>query len=205
MSGARQRARAASGAGGWAVLGVAALVLAGTSFGAGVYLGQRWSAETRRAAEPARPVAPSSRRSGLVQPLAGYRRDAGEKLTFYQTLTAPLAPMPAPVVPPPRPAPERRQAERAAADPSAPLPAAAGPPAADGREWTVQLGVFRDRAQADRVRRDVAGAHVVESPGPDGRLVYRVQLGAFRTRAAADQTARRTAAERRLPTYVTAR
>jgi cell division protein FtsN len=205
VSSARQRVRPGSGIGRWAAVVLAALVLAGSSFGAGVYVGQRWSTDARRASVETPRPAPSPRKSGLVEPVA--RRDAGEKLTFYQTLTAPLAPMPSspPATPPPRPAPERRPAERPAAGLTPPASMAPDPQASDGREWTVQLGVFRDRAQADRLRRDVTGANVVEAPGPDGRLVYRVHVGVFRTRAAADQTARRVAAEQRVPTYVTAR
>jgi cell division protein FtsN len=162
--------------------------------------------ETRRGGTEAARPSPSPRRSGLVEPVARHRRET-EKLTFYQTLTAPLAPMPsAPTVATPgRPAPDRRPGDRPAPDLPAPTPAAPDPPAADAREWTIQLGVFRDRAQADRVRREVAGAQVVESSAPDGRPLYRVHVGAFRTRAAADQTARRVAAERRQPTYVTPR
>jgi len=211
MSAARQRGRPGPGAGRWLGLALGATILAGASFAGGLYVGQWWSAEARRAeAEPVRRAA-AAKRSGLAEPVAGPRRDPSEKLTFYQTLTAPLAPMPPPATAPgpARPAPERRPEAAPAADPPAPAPAEPDRPGADGREWTVQVGVFRDRGPADRLRAELAEAgteaHVVEASAPDGPLLYKVRVGVFRTRAAADQMARRVSAERRLPTYVTVR
>ena len=71
------------------------------------------------AAEPARkPAAPVARRSGLTDPAP--ERPPQEKLTFYQTLTAPMSTVPAPakvsVPAKPEPAKPRPAAERVSSD-----------------------------------------------------------------------------------------
>ena len=223
MSGARARERREPRQAPWLLMGSAAVIVLGGTFGVGVYVGRHW--QRPAAQEAARPVeteaarkAPTPRRSGLVEPVAERGRESGEKLTFYQTLTAPLAPMPSPTrtsLAGSKPsADDRAKPAPPAAQRPAPEPRAAAVPDAlttQGArgEWVVQVGVFKDRHQADGLRKQLADAgvdpHIVDVPGEDGRPRHKVRVGTFRTRADAARVAERVAAERRLPTYVTSR
>ncbi len=129
-AGARNRGKGGPGSLTWVALGGAALVILGLTFALGMLVGRQWARQTQPAvaAEPARRAASPPRRSGLSDVGAGRAAQPQEKLTFYQTLTAPLgggpmsgraevAPKPQPAAKPrgnPDPAPERAQ-ERVAA------------------------------------------------------------------------------------------
>jgi cell division protein FtsN len=211
-------------------VGLVALLLA---FGLGLLAGRQWtaSAPAQAAMEPARKPAPAPRRSGLTEPMPDLPA-AQEKLTFYQTLTAPLGAQPAssPVdltakpeaarAEPPRSATAAPRADRLQA--AVPPPAARGDrPAAPDRptaaraaadeprgDWVVQVGAFRERGQAEGVRRGLAGAgfdaYVLAAPdGTDIR--YKVRLGSFRTREEAARVAQRVRQERSLSAFVTSR
>jgi cell division protein FtsN len=209
MSGARQRQRRDPGGGRFLALGLAAAIALGCTFAAGLYIGRHW---TRAApavdADPARKT-PVPRRSGLVASVAEHKPDAREPLTFYQTLTAPLAPLPGPSragsagdgVAGPRPAPEGR--------PGAAPPRVGPSMSVAAHEWTVQVGVFRDRRQAEDLRKRLADggvhAHLVDARAEDGQARHKVRVGSFRTRDEAARVAARVASERRVPTYVTLR
>ena len=213
MSGARQRERRSPGAGRWIALGGVVAVAVGSAFGAGVYVGRHWARPGPPADGEAVKKVAAPRRSGLVEPIAERARDSREPLTFYQTLTAPLAPLPAPArvaapgkgpgggLPGPRPAAEPRAA--------APAPQVGPSMSAAASEWTVQVGVFRDRRQADGLRRQLAEggveAHIADARGDDGQLRHRVRVGSFKTRDEAARVAARMASERRVATYVTLR
>ena len=114
-----------------------------------------------------------------------------EKLTFYQTLTAPLTGAPAserapngksegkPSAPPPRPASVPPPA------PAAPV-ALPGPRAEGSTGYTIQVAAYRTRAQADALRAKLgAEAYVVEGTTDSG-TAFRVRVGAFASRAEAE-------------------
>src|SRR4029077_16719546 len=86
----RQRVKGKPGAAQWLLGGGVILVLVLT-FALGIAVGRKWSSRgehDQTAAEPARKsAAPVPRRSGLTDPAP--ERPPQEKLTFYQTLTAP--------------------------------------------------------------------------------------------------------------------
>lgn len=142
-------------------------------------------------------------------------------LTFYQELTAPLTapPPPAPKpkterkTPPPaaEPSPIQSIGETDAATRSSDSPPAAlreqAAPATTSR-FTVQVGAFNVRAQADALRTTLAAAgydaYVTEAEGPSGTR-YRVRVGSFASRDDASRAAERLGAERKLATYVTTR
>ena len=120
--GGRGRARGGPGRLQWIALGGAAIVILGLTFALGMLVGQQW-ARPPVTVEPTRKTAAVPRRGGLTEPPGERAAARQEKLTFYQTLTAPLGAVPlsskAPVPPKseaavkPRPkheaAPERGQ------------------------------------------------------------------------------------------------
>jgi cell division protein FtsN len=186
---------------------IGCLVVLGVTFALGVAAGRRWpnglpgfsssaDATASRGTERDR----RSEGQGLAKTIA----EAPPELTFYRELTAPLSSPPSPT----------RAASKTGAKPLdavKPRPAEAVKPAvSDGGEgrYTVQVGAFKTRAQADAVRaRLAAGGQpaYVSEVAVDGVMQYRVRVGAFATRDAAREAATRLASERQLATYVTTR
>lgn len=87
---------------------------------------------------------------------------------------------------------------------------AGGKATASPRGWTIQLGVFKDLANAQRVAleanrsaaaKDIGAAQVVPVRDAKGTISYVVRLGTFSTRRAADDAKRRLG---RLDSWVTA-
>jgi len=243
--GARNRGRGGPGRLAWVAVGGGVLVILGLTFALGMLVGRQWARQTPPAvaAESTRKAAPA-RRSGLSEVGADRSAAPQEKLTFYQTLTAPLGPVAVsgradvpPKTPPaakPRangePAPERAKEERVlprgdesalpprtwagAENESSPRLASAETRAGLERhetnpEWTVQVGVFKNGQQAERVRSALAGrgfpVQVTPTTVDDGQLRYRVQVGVFKTKDEALRMAERVRSDRSLPTFVTAR
>ncbi len=175
---ARPRRRSTLPAGQILALGVIGVLIIGLAFALGMLVGRQWARQTPPVvlAEPRKPT-PAARRS------ATDAAPVQEKLTFYQTLTAPLGATPPPSRvagsggsaarlaaddasrpmvnhPAPRPAETARVPEP---DPSKPSPVTAGEPAVPvearqprGSEWTVQVGVFKSAHQADSIRKQLA-------------------------------------------------
>lgn len=236
-----RRVKTGSGGMQWVLMGGGALLVLSATFAVGVVVGRKWEhrAEAEQFMSEARKAAATPRRSGLTDTGAAPERPQ-EKLTFYQTLPAPVVPMPAPAVPvkpvkpePPKPraAPERPAPERPVtatpvsapkpdralgvtpvgpARPDRPMERAAPPrlpePARAG-DWTVQVGVFKDRGQAESVRRPLAAAgydtYLTAVPAPDGQMRYKVRTGSFKTREDAARTAQRVRQEQALTPFVT--
>ena len=77
----------------------------------------------------------------------------------------------------------------------------------DGAGWTVQVGAFKNRVQADSVRKRLADArfdaYVTSSTAEEGQARYRVRVGTFRSREEALRVAERLRAERALTVFVT--
>jgi len=192
-------------------------VLAGV-FAAGVYSGRHWPGllpsigvtrdpVTRADAASRGTLRPAPSRSGLAGSADRVRpSEAPPVLTFYQELTAPLT------APPPddRPRPERAsRGEKSAAESTA----SAGDGATvslptGGPQFTVQVGAFRTREQAEAVRSKVAAAghdaYIAEVEGSGGSR-YRVRSGAFTSRDEARQAAERIGSAVKLSPYVTIR
>ncbi|MBI4590758.1 MAG: SPOR domain-containing protein [Candidatus Rokubacteria bacterium] len=179
-------------------LAVAGLVTVSLTFVLGMLVGRQWarSQPPQAHSEPAKKSDTAARRAlsdaEVVQP-----PQIQEKLTFYQTLTAPLAATP----PPPKPEPKVRDApakDRVKA-----------PPEAGSSPYTVQVVAYRSRPPAEEMERKLkdAGfeAFVVAVGGEDGRMTYRVRVGSFATRAQAEAAAERLKDERRLSPFVTTR
>jgi cell division septation protein DedD len=195
------------------------LTLLGASFGLGVLTGRQWIAG-------AGPVVESSRAGGSLRDAsaAGGRGDGvvgrrgrsvasepaypqiQEKLTFYQTLPAPLGVEKGPVERPARPdagaeRPPVPRPEAKSPEPRAPDKPSAG--AAGG--YTVQVAAYRSRAQAEALRDTLGeGAYVVEATAESG-VTFRVRLGAYATRAEAEAAAARVRAERAVTAFITVR
>jgi cell division protein FtsN len=177
---------------------------------------------------------PASRRGGIAaETMADRVPESTEKLTFYQTLTEPLGatgaprsdpskpvtvkvstpePRPAaPPAPPSTPAPAAPSLPPAASAPALPpatkAPVAAAPAAPNG--WTVQVGAFKNRHQADETRQHLAAAgldaSVVSVSAQDGQPRFRVRVGTYRTREEAVAAAQRLRAQKSLTAFATPR
>jgi len=227
---ARQRGKGGSGGARWLLLGGGVIVVLILTFVLGIAVGRKWSPHREHdqtAAAPARkPAAPVARRSGLTDPVP--ERPPQEKLTFYQTLTAPMSTVPAPtkvsVPAKPEPAKPRPAAERVSSDrpvaatptslpkpdkPAGPAERPSAPRAGEvpTGDWAVQVGVFKDRGQAESVRRPLAAsgfdAYLTAVPAADGQTHYKVRMGSFKTREEAGRMAERVRQERSLTAFVT--
>lgn len=207
---------------------LAAVVILALTFTLGVLVGRQWGG---RAATPAaltaeggkKPAAGAPRR-GLTEADADRPREIQEKLTFYQTLTAPLGPVgqssraraedrsrpsasPAASASPPG-----APGAPAAPTPAPPAPSIAGIPSATPTAaaggWSVQVGAFRSRQQADGVQRQLTDAGfpavLTTVALDDGQARYRVRVGGPRSRPEAEQLAQQVRARLPLTTLVTA-
>jgi len=94
----------------------------------------------------------------------------------------------------------------------APAPPPSLPPKSAGGQtsqapWTIQVGAYKNRRQADESRQQLAGAgldaYVVTLTAQEGVARYRVRVGTFRTREEAATAAERLRAQRSLTTFVT--
>jgi len=206
------------------VIAVAGFLGLAIVFGAGMLVGRHWESSAARETAPRDPAAApakkaaAGRRTALGETESERPREAADKLTFYHTLTAPLGPAPS-YGKPGADGKARAGASTAAAtssDGAAPAstaatataaPAATAPAAASAGSWSVQVGAFDSRQQADALQQDLrrAGfeAFLTTLGTPDGKTRYRVRVGTFADRALAQRAADRLRAERSLPTFVT--
>jgi cell division protein FtsN len=128
------------------------------------------------------------------------------ELTFYRELTAPLTPPPPPPRPASKPAPKPAPAPVQPEPSEQPSTAMSRQGSADAARYTVQVGSYNDRAQADalRARLTSAGHDAYVAEGEAGGVTrYRVRIGAFPTAEDARQAAVRLASEAHVAVYVT--
>jgi len=195
----RLRGRRGPGRGSLALFVMACLVALGLTFLLGVLVGRQWS--HRRAADSARVAGAPASQGARPRARRLGERDAEEpaaqiqdRLTFYQTLTAPLTAGP----PPPS---KRALAESARAVSSA----ATSEPAVGASDvrYTIQVAAFRSRAQADKLRATLGGDAYVAEIGAGLGAPFRVRVGSFATRAEAEVLAARLRAEHSVSAFVT--
>ena len=86
---ARNR-RSGPGTGQWIALGMAVLVILGLTFALGLLVGRQWARQTPSTAASESAKKSAARRSGLAEAVIERPPELGERLTFYQTLRAPL-------------------------------------------------------------------------------------------------------------------
>jgi septal ring-binding cell division protein DamX len=184
------------------------LTVLAVSFGAGVGAGRRWprllpslgSAPVARADRQDAERAPGrlvGARGGPGAALPGER--PAPELTFYHELTAPLA------APPPAAKPRAERLERSA---KVEPPKSAAFAAALDQRFTVQVGAYKTREQAQAVQSRLASAghdaYIAELDGSPGAR-FRVRVGTFATRDEARLAAERLGAEQKTATFVTTR
>ena len=188
---------------------IGCLVVLGVTFALGVAAGRRWpNGFPGFAASSDASAATSSRserdRRGEGQGLAKAISEAPPVLTFYRELTAPLT---SPSTPTRAAAKAEAKAKEHDAKAKEKTIKSAAPESTEAR-FTVQVGAFKTRAQADALRARLAAsgqpAYVSEVEA-DGATQYRVRVGSFATREAAREAAAHLASERELATYVTTR
>jgi cell division protein FtsN len=125
-------------------------------------------------------------------------------------VSTPPAPAPAPA---PTPAPavsvSLPPAPGKGAAPPPPVAKAPAPPAHANAAsaWTVQVGAFKNRRQAEDTRQRLAAAgleaYVASAAAQDGQPRFRVRVGMYRTREEAAVVAERIRAQRSLTAFVT--
>jgi cell division septation protein DedD len=163
------------------------LILLGGTFGSGLFAGRYFErrASARLIHDPdAAGDTFSSRTRG--RPAAPAQDPTlpriQEKLTFYQTLTAPLGA---------DAARERAAAVKPAPKPAAPPAPRPATPASEPRvdastAFTIQVAAYKTRAQAEALRAKLgADAYVAESVTDSG-TAFRVRVGSFSSRAEAE-------------------
>jgi cell division protein FtsN len=193
---------------------LAAVIILTLTFTLGVLVGRQWGGRAASDGAEGPRKAQALTRRGVLESEAERPREHQEKLTFYQTLTAPVGPIgqssrarteDKTKGPAAAPAPLGAAAPTLAAASSASLP---GAPPATAAAWTVQVGAFKSRQQADEVQRRLteAGFPAVLSPVTldDGQSRYRVRVGGARSRGEAEQLAQQVRARLPLTTLVTA-
>jgi cell division protein FtsN len=214
------------------ILGGGVLVMLMLTFALGLLVGRQWarpavSVPSPSVSEAARKAAtPPARRGGIAaETMADRAPEPTEKLTFYQTLTEPLAaqgasPRPEPktvaVKPPaaapasPAPAPAAPAAATPAPSPAAlppaqSKPAPAAPAATTGPPWTIQVAAFKNRKQADDMRQQLAssGLEAYVATLAEGHARYRVRVGTYKSREEAAAAAERVRGSRSLNVFVT--
>jgi DedD protein len=236
MASARRRAGGGPGFGQWLVLGGAVVVILGLTFALGLLVGRQLARSSLAAGPPSaseaarKAGAPAPRRGGIAaETMADRTPEPTEKLTFYQTLTEPLngggpaRPEPKPVtvkVSAPSPAPAAAPVPAATAPPPVSLPPAPGKAAAPASPvakpaaspaaaspWTVQVGAFKNRRQAEDTRQQLAAAgleaYVASVAAQDGQPRFRVRVGTYRSREEAAAIAERIRAQRSLTAFAT--
>ncbi|HEV8531940.1 MAG TPA: SPOR domain-containing protein [Methylomirabilota bacterium] len=189
MRGERGRGRHGPGRAQWIALLTASALIMGLTFALGVLVGRQWSrpaAMTASAEAGARKTIPPGKRGGLsstdVEPVPS----VDQKLTFYQTLTAPLgrsgadahasprhedkaktvaAPVTPKAEPIPSPPPPSRSTshEETLVEKPAPTEAKSGAETAKAAAeasgpWSVQAGAFKTRVQADGLEKQLRQA-----------------------------------------------
>ena len=228
MSPARGRVKSGPGKTQWIALLTAVFVIMGLTFTLGVLVGRQWSRPNPVAASAEsgpRKVVPPGKRGGLSSADVESPPAVDQKLTFYQTLTAPLGrgsadasqsleakahPVPEPVhVVPPPPYPYTSRGETIVEKPAAHDTAAPPAQAEIPGLWSVQVAAFKTQAQADLLQKQLrqAGldAYVASAAGGDGQTNYRVRVGTFKSKPEAQRMAERVRGERSLAAFVTPR
>lgn len=236
----RRRSGGGPGTGQWLVLGGGVLVVLLLTFALGLLVGRQWARPAVPSTSPSvseaarKAITSPARRGGIAaETMADRVPESTEKLTFYQTLTEPLAapgapprpepkmvaikappaPAPPPPVPAAPPAPATPAPTSAALPPApskgTPAPPAPAPPASatGAGPWTIQVAAFKNRKQADEMRQHLASsgveAYVASIAGQEGQARYRVRVGTFRSREEATTAAQRLRGSRSLSVFVT--
>jgi cell division septation protein DedD len=191
MSPARGRVKNGPGKFQWIALLTSAAVIMGLTFTLGVLVGRQWSRSVSVAASAessARKVVPPGKRGGLSGADVESPPAVDQKLTFYQTLTAPLGrgsadasqspprsllhspsqsqdvvakvqPVPEPVhVVPPPPYPYTSRGETIVEKPAAHDAAAQPAQAESAGLWSVQVAAFKTQPQADGLQKQLKQA-----------------------------------------------
>jgi cell division protein FtsN len=212
------------------VLGGGFLVILVLTFALGLLVGRQWArpappVSSPSVSEAARKAAtPPARRGGIAaETMADRAPEPTEKLTFYQTLTEPLAAQGAS----PRPEPKTVAIKPSPTPPAPPAPASTAPVAATpapsgaalppaqskaapaaptaGPPWTIQVAAFKNRKQADDMRQQLAssGLEAYVATLAEGHARYRVRIGTFKSREEATAAAERLRGSRSLNVFVT--
>jgi cell division septation protein DedD len=199
----------------FAVLALTCLVLLSLSFLLGFLVGRRWAGSQQREAQVEKETVLAGGRSTKGWELRRLPQ-IQERLTFYQTLTAPPGSTPpnlASKAPDGRaPVKETEKEQELSGKRGAPAGASSGSSTAlgavpaQGQPWTLQVAAYRRQTQAAALQRSLIAsgydAYLTMVSGPDGTVHYRVRVGNYPTRAAAEKVSEQLRAERSLVSLV---
>jgi len=80
-------------------------------------------------------------------------------------------------------------------------------PAASGGTYTIQVGAYKEKKEADtraeRLKRKGYDARVVSGKDKDGAVLYKIRVGNFGTQGEAQPTARKIESSEQVTTYIT--
>ena len=217
--GARKRGRGGPGGLTWVALGGAALVALGLTFALGMLVGRQWARQTSPAAvadSVRRTAVAPARRSGLGEASAERPAPPPEKLTFYKTLTAPMAVLPlsgrAEVSPKPQPAAKPGTTSAPAVDRAQdPAPARGDGPALPSKAPGVAPAEDGPAVTASEERRGPGPGMTVEPSGSrrgageerrEESAGWAVQVGVFKSAPQAERV-RKELADGGFPAQVT--
>ena len=199
----RLKARSSRGQRGLRVL--ACLVILSLTFVVGVLVGRQSARSHPQQADWERGKrAALANRGELEDREVGRQSQIQEKLTFYHTLTAPLASPPGTRASGAGgPVPKLRDAKTGAAEAESgredaaksEVQASTGAPESRTPAWTVQVAAFRSLEPAEALQRALAAsgydAHVTPSTGEEGTARYRVRVGSYPSRSEAEKVVER--------------
>jgi cell division protein FtsN len=201
--GVRSRGRSGPGRAAWIIFAGAAFAILAVTFALGALVGREWGRQTPRATAAAsvQRSATSPRRSRLADVSAERTRAPQEKLTFYQTLTAPLGAAPASSkaaslpLPKPPPAATSRSSGPPAADSAArpseratetvlpPRPA----PDAQGVDRPAAIGEPRHDGKQEVSAEHLGAPRAAGEQRREASSEWTVQIGVFTTSERAER------------------
>lgn len=192
-------------------------VLLALTFLFGVLVGREWARGHLRTVQEVEKK-PSTVAKAGPRELASKDRPSSiqEKLTFYQTLPAPLSSTPRESAKKAASAPKETQqksvtpkSESRSASPESGESTATttGPAPPPGSQfWTIQVSAYRSRGLAEELKQSLRSAgydaYLMQVGGEDGKSRYRVRVGSYPARVEADRVAERLKTERSLSPFV---
>ena len=183
----------------------------------GVLVGREWTRGQLRTVQEVEKKPSKAPKTELREPAPKDRTNSvQEKLTFYQTLPAPLFSTPkesskkaAPKEPQQKSVTPKAESRAAPSEGGAPTAVDLPSPPPGSQFWTVQVSAYRSRGLAEELKQSLRSAgydaYLLQVGGEDGKSRFRVRVGSYPTRVEAERAADRLRTERSLSPFVVPR